>query len=315
MSWSMFCEKPGQQRADDEGDDRDLEQQPPAVEVGDLAPQRGGGGGGQHVGGDDPRQLVEAAELGGDARQGGADDALVQGGQEHAGHQAAHDHEDLLVGQVAVGVGGHAGFSCGCESGWASDWTRRLSTSRASRVRRVSRSSSDQPSRAVEITCRRASKPWARQALPCSETATRLARPSSGSSVRSSRPLSSSCRACRLTVDASRPEDLGEGGQPHRALVGEQLEDRERGVVDRVAGLALPEPPPERHHQAHQGVLGGLRRRDRLGEHEGRRLHVASIQLFACVMHVFSGGADHVPGASAAGHLQRRGAEVLGWAP
>ena len=71
-------------------------------------------------------------------------------------------------------------------------------------------------------------------------------------------------------------ERLGERGEPHRALVAEQLEDREGRVVDDVAGLALPQPAAERHHQAHQRVLGGLRRRDG---------SVSRTETFACGKH------------------------------
>jgi hypothetical protein len=92
----------GEQGADQERHDRDLEQQPAAVQVGDLAPQRGGGGGREHVRRDDPGQLVEAAEVGGDAGEGGSDDALVERRQEHAHHQATHHHQDLAVAEVAV---------------------------------------------------------------------------------------------------------------------------------------------------------------------------------------------------------------------
>ena len=84
--------------ADQEDDDRELEDQAATVEIGDLAPERGDGGRGQQIGGDDPREVVEAAEVADDAGQGGADDALVERGQEHAGHDAdQHDH-DLAVG-------------------------------------------------------------------------------------------------------------------------------------------------------------------------------------------------------------------------
>src|SRR6185312_15867850 len=85
--------------ADQEDDDRDLEDEATAVEVGDLAPERRDGGRGQEIGGNDPREVVEAAEVADDAGQGGADDALVERGEEHAGHDAdQHDH-DLAVGQ------------------------------------------------------------------------------------------------------------------------------------------------------------------------------------------------------------------------
>ena len=223
----------GQQRADHEGDDGDLEQQPPAVEVGDLAPQRGGGGGGQHVGGDHPGQLVQAAELGGDPRQRGADDALVEGGEEHAGHQAAHDHEDLLVAEVAVGVGGHAEVSCGGRDvGWASGWVSRLSTSRASRARSVSRSSSDQPSSAVDDR-RAGGSRSPRQA----GAAVLGDRDPAGAAVVGvpgalEQPLVLELAGVPAHGRGVEAEDLGDRGEPHRALVGEQLEDRERGVVD-----------------------------------------------------------------------------------
>ena len=98
--------QPGQQRADQEGHDRGLEDQLAAVEVGDLSPERSRGGLGQQIRRDDPAQLAQAAELAGDAGERGADDGLVEGGEEHAGHQAAHHDQDLLVGQIPVGVGG-----------------------------------------------------------------------------------------------------------------------------------------------------------------------------------------------------------------
>ena len=46
--------EPGQGRADQEDDDRDLEDEAPPVEVGDLAPQRRGRRRGEQVGGDHP---------------------------------------------------------------------------------------------------------------------------------------------------------------------------------------------------------------------------------------------------------------------
>jgi len=53
----------------------------------------------QHAG-HHPGQLVEAAEVADDPRQGGADDALVERGEQHAGHQAADDHQDLAMGKL-----------------------------------------------------------------------------------------------------------------------------------------------------------------------------------------------------------------------
>jgi hypothetical protein len=113
--------QPGKGRPDQEDDDRDLEDQPAPVEVGDLAPQRRGRGRGEQVGGDDPRQLVQPAELADDARQGGADDALVEGEQQHAGHDPGQHEQDLAVrevaGDVVVGLAGLGrqgwGVACG----------------------------------------------------------------------------------------------------------------------------------------------------------------------------------------------------------
>jgi hypothetical protein len=46
--------------------------------------------------------VVEPAELAGDRREGGRDDRLVDGGQEHPQHQPAEDHQDLAMGQDRV---------------------------------------------------------------------------------------------------------------------------------------------------------------------------------------------------------------------
>ncbi len=89
-----------QRRPGQEDEDGDLEDGAPAVEVGDLAPERGGGGGGEQVGGDDPGQLVEAAQLADDARQGGADDALVEGGQQNSSHEPDQDDDDFAMGEI-----------------------------------------------------------------------------------------------------------------------------------------------------------------------------------------------------------------------
>ncbi len=95
----------GHQGADQEGDDRGLEDQLATVEVGDLAPQRRRGGLGEQVGRDHPGQVAEAAELAGDAGECGTDDGLVEGGEEHARHQPAHHHQDLAVAEIALLVG------------------------------------------------------------------------------------------------------------------------------------------------------------------------------------------------------------------
>ena len=249
ISCSMFWEKPGEQRTDEERDDGDLEEQPPAVEVGDLAPQRRRGGRGEEVRRHDPGQLVEAAELGGDPGERRTDDALVQRGQEHADHQAAHDHEDLLVGQVALCVGGHEGSS----------WLVKSTDRRCSRTRSVSRSDSGQSAMTSPISARRRRPPSSRARRPCGLIPIWLARPSSGSSVRSTRPRSCRVRTCRLTVEASRWRADGQRGQAHRALRGEVLEQGHRREVELVAGQPLAQASADAHGGHQHRLLGGGR--------------------------------------------------------
>ena len=81
------------------------------------------------------------------------------------------------------------------------------------------------------------------------------------------------------------PQRLGERGEPHRALVQQQLEDREGGVVDDVAGLLLPQPAAERHHQAEQGVLGRLRAGTRPVRGPVRGLRRSGGRTVACGKH------------------------------
>jgi hypothetical protein len=89
----------GQHRADEEDGDRRLEGAAPAIQVGQLAPQRGDGGGGQQVGGHYPGQVVQAAEVADDRRQRGRDDGLVERGEQHAEHQPAEHDDDLSVAE------------------------------------------------------------------------------------------------------------------------------------------------------------------------------------------------------------------------
>lgn len=103
-----------QRRTDQEDDDRGLEQALPAVLVAQFAPQRGGGGRREQVGGDDPAQMVQAAQIADDRGQGRGDDRLVEGGEEHAEQQGA-DRDEHISGHVllarirrrAVRVQGH----------------------------------------------------------------------------------------------------------------------------------------------------------------------------------------------------------------
>ena len=51
----------------------------------------------EQVGGDHPREVVQAVEVTDDSRQRGSDDRLVQGGEQHPRHEAEIDHLDLAV--------------------------------------------------------------------------------------------------------------------------------------------------------------------------------------------------------------------------
>ena len=56
-----------------------------------------------------PGELVEPAQLGGDLGQGNSNNALVESGKEHAGHQPAHDDENLAMAQVVTARAGDGG--------------------------------------------------------------------------------------------------------------------------------------------------------------------------------------------------------------
>ena len=81
-----------QHRADQEDHDGGEEGALAAVHVAELAPDRGGGGGGQGVRGDHPGQMLQAAQLADDGRHRGADDHVVEHGQQHGDHER-EDHD------------------------------------------------------------------------------------------------------------------------------------------------------------------------------------------------------------------------------
>ena len=97
--------QPGQGRADQEDDDRRLEELLAAVQVAELAPQRGRDRRGENVGGHHPGQVVQAMQVTRDRRQGRGDDRLIERGQEHAEHQRPEDDQDPLVLRLAHLVG------------------------------------------------------------------------------------------------------------------------------------------------------------------------------------------------------------------
>ena len=55
------------------------------------------------VGRDDPGQVVDALEIGGDARQCRGDDRLVERGEEHAEHQTGNDGQRFAARETARG--------------------------------------------------------------------------------------------------------------------------------------------------------------------------------------------------------------------
>ena len=103
-----------QRRPDEEDDDRGLEDALAPVEVAELAVERRRDRRGQQVAGDDPGELVEAAELGGDGRQRGGDDRPVERGQQDRQHERREDDQDLAArtrrrGRQRSRRSGHAG--------------------------------------------------------------------------------------------------------------------------------------------------------------------------------------------------------------
>ena len=101
----------GQERAEQEDQDRGEEHRAAPVDVAQLAVERRADGGAQQVGGDHPRVVVEPAELADDRRERRRHDRLVQGGQEQTGHQAAEDDQDLPVRERrGCGRGSHGSY-------------------------------------------------------------------------------------------------------------------------------------------------------------------------------------------------------------
>ncbi len=83
--------------AGDEDGDRDEEERLAAVEVGQLAVERRRDRRRDQVGGGHPGLHRKAVQVVADRSDRGRDDVLVEGGEEHAEHQAGQDHQDLLV--------------------------------------------------------------------------------------------------------------------------------------------------------------------------------------------------------------------------
>ena len=96
--------QPAQRRAGQEQHQRALQHDLAPVEIAELAVQRRDRGHRQQVRRDDPREVLEPAELLDDRRQRGRHDRLIQRREQHHQHQAADHHQDAAV---IEGFGGH----------------------------------------------------------------------------------------------------------------------------------------------------------------------------------------------------------------
>ena len=85
------------------------------MDVADLAVERDDGGRREQVGGDQPRQVVDVAEVASDGRQRARQDGLVERAHERRQQHAEDDQQRLTMreglGLTAFGVGIHCGRS------------------------------------------------------------------------------------------------------------------------------------------------------------------------------------------------------------
>ena len=96
----MVWLKPAQRRADDEDDDRGLEEDLAAVLVAELAPQRRRHRRGQQVRRHDPCQVRAAVQVPHDGGQRRRHDGLVQSGEKHAEQQRTEDQPEPALGDL-----------------------------------------------------------------------------------------------------------------------------------------------------------------------------------------------------------------------
>ena len=94
--------------ADEEGHDRDLEHDLASVEVAELPVQRAGHRRREQVGGHDPGQVLEAAEVADDRRQRRRHDRLVERREQDDEHQRAEDDPNPGRRPVRAGERRHA---------------------------------------------------------------------------------------------------------------------------------------------------------------------------------------------------------------
>ena len=95
-----------QGRGGEEQGQRDLEQPLAPVAVAELAPERRGGGGGDDVGRDHPRDVGDAAEVGGDGRQRRGEDRLVEDRGQHRQHDRREAQGDRRVRPESAALAG-----------------------------------------------------------------------------------------------------------------------------------------------------------------------------------------------------------------
>ena len=84
-----------QRRTGEEHGDRGEEERLAAVEVARAAPQRHRDGGAEQIGGDDPRKLVDPAEVADDRRQRRGHDRLVERREQHRQQQAGEGRAEV----------------------------------------------------------------------------------------------------------------------------------------------------------------------------------------------------------------------------
>ena len=173
--------QPRQRRPDEEDDDRRLEELLPAVEVTELAPQRGRDRRGENVGGHHPGQMVQAMQVARDRRQRRGDDRLVERRQEHAEHQRPEDHQDPAVLRLADLAGPGVRHRTGTSQPSSSPRCRSMSLVnwRSSRANSAC-SASGQPARSRASHARRAARNRVIVRRPWAVSCSRVARASSG---------------------------------------------------------------------------------------------------------------------------------------
>ncbi len=85
-------------RADQEDHDRGLQHALAAVEVAELAVERARDGGGEEIGGHDPGQVRDPAEVADDRRERRRDDRLVERREQQHEHQRDEDRANARLG-------------------------------------------------------------------------------------------------------------------------------------------------------------------------------------------------------------------------